>query len=185
MRVKNWMTSDVTTVNADDNADDAWKKITTHHIRQLPVLSDGQVVGVVSRGDLLRSFQSVKLGTSELTMRVNEVMTPDPLTVSPDMPFEEATARMHDARVGSLIIVENGELAGILTRSDLFRAIMEITGLMDADKRREFDDTHLGKCFDKLKDEPDGKYARSFMAYRDERDGNWHCLIRFSDHIDS
>ncbi len=184
MRVKKWMTSDLITVNADDNADDAWKKITTHHVRQLPVLSEDDVVGVISRGDLLRSFNGVELGTSELTMRVREVMTPDPLSVSPEMPFEEAAAQMHDARVGSLIVVEDDELVGILTRSDLFRAIMELTGLTDSVKRREFADTHLGKCVDRLKEEPEGKYAKSFMAYRDEDDGNWLCLIRFSDHAE-
>jgi CBS domain-containing protein len=185
MRVQHWMTEDVRTIDADAPAENAWKIIMSEQIRQLPVMSDGELVGVISRGDLLRNFENIQDEEAVNTTEVREAMSPEPLTVSPDMPFEEATNEMYRSRVGSLpVLDDDGELVGILTRSDLFTAIMEITGMKDSVRREEFEDTHLGKAFSKLRERPEGMFAKSFLAYRDEDAEKWICLVRFAERSD-
>jgi len=181
MRVKKWMTRDIVTVQADEPAQNAWEIITSQNIRQLPVMKAGDVIGVISRGDILRYFQDNESEFPGSETPVERVMTGDLLTVGPDTPFEEATSKMYQGKVGSLLVLDEDKLVGILTRSDLFAAIMEITGMKDSVRREEFADTHLGKCFTKLREQPRNMYAKSFLAYREEDGKNWICLTRFAE----
>ncbi len=186
MRVKKWMTDDIVTVQADEPAQTAWEVITSKNLRQLPVMKDDDVIGVVSRGDILRYFQQNESEFPGRDTAVERVMTGDLLTVGPETPFEEATSKMHQGKVGSLLVLdENDELVGILTRSDLFTAIMEITGMKGSVRREEYADTHLGKCFTKLREQPPNMYAKSFLAYREGDEKNWICLTRFAERGDN
>ncbi len=184
MRVRDWMTEDVLTVRADEPAENAWNTIMSEQVRQLPVMEDGRLIGVISRGDLLRNFDNIQEEVPVNRAEVREAMTPDPLTVEPDLPFEQATSQMYRARVGSLPVVDGEELVGILTRSDLFTAIMEMTGMKESVRREEFADTHLGKCFTKLRERPEGLHAKSFLAYQDEDAEKWICLIQYAKRSD-
>ncbi|MBI3998707.1 MAG: CBS domain-containing protein, partial [Armatimonadetes bacterium] len=61
-------------------------------------------------------------------MRVKEVMTPDPITVSPDEPVEVAACLLREHKIGSLPVVEHRMLAGIVTQTDLFDALIHLLG---------------------------------------------------------
>lgn len=100
-------------------------------VRHLPVVSGGDLVGVVSQRDILRSpgLLSPVLGlgvdtrAALKTLRVEDAMSPTVLTIGAEASIREAAERMLKHRVGCLPVVEGGALVGIVTTSDLLRAI--------------------------------------------------------------
>lgn len=117
MNVKAHMSGDPVSVPADSLASDAARLMAERRIRHLAVV-DGErrVVGVLSRGDLAR----VPLGAK----CVRELMTAEPETAREGTPLGEAADRMADRRIGCLPIVdEAGRLAGLLSETDVLRAL--------------------------------------------------------------
>jgi CBS domain-containing protein len=128
-RVRDVMSSDVTTLDMNDQltiADDIMK---LGRIRHLPVLDgDGLLVGILSQRDLFRGALARNLGYGEHAqnkllgiLRVKEVMTNDPATIAPDAPLTEAAKRMTEQKIGCLLVVEKDALVGILTEGDFVR----------------------------------------------------------------
>jgi CBS-domain-containing membrane protein len=125
------MTRDVRTLGRNDNLSIADDVMRLERIRHLPVLdNEGEtVVGVVSQRDLFRGALARALGYGEHAQQkllgqlvVKEVMTNDPVTVSPEEPLEQAARIMLDAKIGCLPVVEDGRLVGILTEADFVEA---------------------------------------------------------------
>ena len=128
-RVRDLMTSEVTTLRRNDQLSIADDVMRLGRIRHLPVLDeDEQVVGIVSQRDLFRGALARALGYGAHAQQkllgqllVKEVMTNDPITISPDAPLAEAARLMLDQKIGALVVIESGRLAGILTESDFVR----------------------------------------------------------------
>lgn len=129
MRVSDLMTKEVTTLERNQVLKIADDLMQQERIRHLPVLEDGEVVGVVSQRDLFRSALARCLGYGEhgqsrllAQLVVKQVMTRDVRTIAPDAPAEEAARIMTEAKIGCLVVVAaDGSLAGILTESDFVR----------------------------------------------------------------
>ena len=83
-------------------------------IRQLPVLEDGKVVGIVTERDL----RSADLQPIPQDICAESVMTRDPFTVTPDTPAYKAAEMLRIYKIGALPVVEDGALVGIVTVSD-------------------------------------------------------------------
>jgi len=64
-------------------------------------------------------------------IKVEQVMTRDVVTVNYDDPIEEAARLMVDHRIGGLPVMREGELVGIITETDIFKAFMEMLGARD------------------------------------------------------
>lgn len=128
MKVQEFMTSDVHTLSPDSTAFEAWELLISNRIRQAPVVDDEDFVkGIVSRTDLLRQAQHVDFESAyEQQIQLDEVMTEDLRTISPDDDLEEAAALMYENRLSSLPVTEYGKLQGILSKTDMFRAMTEI-----------------------------------------------------------
>ncbi len=112
---------------------DAALTLRTGAIRHLPVLEDGQLVGLLTDRDIQRCAPSRLIPITEdgynqvfAGTTVSRVMTREPLFVSPDASLPAAIALMQQSRYGCLPVVENGELVGILTRSDLVDTLHRI-----------------------------------------------------------
>jgi acetoin utilization protein AcuB len=103
-------------------------------IRRAPVLRGEKLVGMVSEGDLLRVLPSTveALNTAEghLAERrpVSAIMTHDPCVVGPDTHIEDAARCMLERKIGGMPVVHAGEVIGMVTESDLFRALIEALG---------------------------------------------------------
>jgi len=135
MNVSTYMTRNPITVTKYTNIYDAKKIMEDHNIRRLPVLEGNRLAGIVSKTDILEASPPdlTKHSIHELNyilsrMIVSEVMTKHPLTVSPDTPIEIAAKLMRKYKIASLPVLEEGELVGIITESDLFDAFIEIMG---------------------------------------------------------
>ena len=137
MLVEKWMSRKLITVDEGKSVDTAMRLLKENRIRRLPVLKRGKLVGIVTDRDLKEASPSkaTSLDIWELhflleKLKVSEVMTKDPTTITPDATIEKAALVMMEKRIGGLPVVDtSGALVGILTEDDVFRALVEVTGV--------------------------------------------------------
>jgi acetoin utilization protein AcuB len=141
------MTRDPITHAPDDTIGVAAQTLARRHVRRVPIVEAGQLVGIVAKSDLLSacpadfnpfSAEALAAGADSLSTPLREIMTSHPLTVRPDAPVEVAAQTMIDNKIGGLPVVSD-HLVGILTESDLFRALTAALGAGDAGLRITFD----------------------------------------------
>jgi CBS domain-containing protein len=113
------MQTDLFTVRPHDIISLAASVMDWRQIRYLPVeTEDGVLVGLVSRRALVRLIAQGMERHGELPT-VEQVMTTELVTVTPESPTVEAIRKMRDARIGCLLVVQDGSLAGMVTERDL------------------------------------------------------------------
>lgn len=130
MFIRDVMTTNVVTIPSSMSLADASRIMDAHRVRRLPVVDKGKPVGVVSR-DALEKAGPSKLTTfsmheisyllSKITVR--DIMKKDLVMVPPDATVEEAVALAQSKKVGMLLVMEDGRLAGIATTNDFFYKI--------------------------------------------------------------
>lgn len=142
MFVKTAMTPNPFTTTPDATIPEALEVMETHQVRHLPVLENGRLVGVVSRGDIRQASPSkaTSLDAGELLyllskLTIRKVMTAHPLTVAPDALLEQAAILMRDNRIEMLPVVENDTLVGVITESNLLDSLIDVLGFRDPGSR--------------------------------------------------
>jgi acetoin utilization protein AcuB len=156
MRIRDMMTKNPITVESDTYVLDAQKIMRENNIRRLPVLDKGKLVGIVTKHDLLEASPSpaTSLSVHELNyllskMKVKEIMKKNPMTFSPDTPFEEALRIGQDKKIGSFPVVDQkGKLVGIATESDIIRFLTRSLGIREEGSRITIEG--LGASLDEL-----------------------------------
>jgi CBS domain-containing protein/ribosome-associated translation inhibitor RaiA len=122
LRVSDFMTTDLVTVAPDDTIGDALGKMKAHDVHELPVLERKKLVGVVTLRELMRR-KSLPPET-----KVSTVLQVPP-EVTPDTPLPEAAERMISTGFRAIPVAKGRALVGILSRSDLIRALVETRAL--------------------------------------------------------
>jgi acetoin utilization protein AcuB len=130
------MSSDPVTISAEAPITEALRVMRENQVRRLPVLDlEGKMQGIVSEKDLLYASPSPATSLSIYEMhyllsqlQVSELMTTDVISVTPDTPLEEAAIIMTDNKIGGLPVLEDGELVGIITETDIFKVFLELLG---------------------------------------------------------
>jgi acetoin utilization protein AcuB len=130
------MTEGPITITDDTSIDKALKLMRDSSIRRLPVLDKhGKLVGIVSEKDLLYVSPSpaTSLSMWEIPhllskIKMRDTMTKDVITVTEDVPLEEAARIMVDNKIGGLPVLRDGKLVGIITETDLFKVFLEMLG---------------------------------------------------------
>jgi len=142
MRIKDVMTRNPVTVDSETLVLEAQKIMKENNIRRLPVMEKGKLVGMVTKHDLLEASPSpaTSLSVFELNyllakMKVKEIMKRNPVTITPDTPFEEALKLGQEKKIGSFPVVENGKLVGITTESDIIRFVTRVLGIREEGSR--------------------------------------------------
>lgn len=138
MFVKNKMTANPWTVRADATIPEAIATMKDRHVRHLPVMDAGRVVGVISAGDIDANLPSkaTSLSVNEVTYLINKlsvakVMSRDPITIGSDALLEQAAVVMREAKIEMLPVVDDGRLVGVITESDVLDSFIEIMGFRD------------------------------------------------------
>lgn len=130
--VRKWMTPSPITITPQTTLPEAERILFQQHIRRLPVIDRGRLVGIVTLGDIREANPSdaTTLSIYELNylldrLNVRDIMTAHPITVTPSDSIGEAARLMVEHKIGGLPVVEAGELVGIITESDLCRLLMQ------------------------------------------------------------
>ena len=130
MYVQDCMTLTPLTVRPESDPMAALMVIKYHGFRHLPVLdNDGNLVGIVDRDDLEKFLSTAGAPTVlKRQHRVEQVMTRDVVTVTPSCPLEEAALLMVENKIGSLPVMDGGQLVGIITKTDIFKQFAAVLG---------------------------------------------------------
>lgn len=154
MFVKLWMTSNVFTVNSSQPIVEVEQIMRENRIRQVPVVDNGKLVGIISREDLFRAMPSIfdpsiSPETFDQAGRIEaaSVMTRSPMTVEPSTPLEHAALLMRTHKFGSLLVMQGEELVGIITETNIFDAFLEVLGAKKPGARIELKIDHKPASF--------------------------------------
>lgn len=134
------MTREVVTLTPNTTAGEALALCRKERVRHFPVVEDGWLVGVVSDRDLRSATPALgdpARAAALEEVRVSGVMAREVLTAHPEDPIEQAANTMREKKIGCLPVVENGELAGIITSSDVMAALVYLVGAHEPGSRLE------------------------------------------------
>ncbi|MFH0787619.1 MAG: CBS domain-containing protein [Pseudomonadota bacterium] len=137
MKIKYWMTKDPITVTPDTLAVEAQKLMKDNHIRRLPVVEKGRLVGIVTLRNLIEAAPSSAntLSIHELNylimkIKIKDLMKKNVITVSPEDTVVDAIVLGTSKDVGGFPVVDDkGNLVGIITETHISRAMMQLFGM--------------------------------------------------------
>jgi acetoin utilization protein AcuB len=140
MLVRDCMKSSLVTATPKMSLGEAFALLQEHSIRHLPVVKGGKLVGLLGdrnlrlamlpgRGRSGHSYRFPKDAT------VDQVMVPDPITVTPFHPVEDAAILLHDYKLGCLPVVESDRLVGVITVVDILEIFINLLGLIQESSR--------------------------------------------------
>jgi len=131
MQVSELMNRDLITVAPDDSVEEAVKLLRQRGVRHLLVMKKNRLVGIISDRDVKRALDPRKTRKKLMDIGglyfllepilVEEIMTPNPVTIAPDASAGHAGFVMVQRRFGALPVVESGRTVGIVTETDLLR----------------------------------------------------------------
>ncbi|MCB0350001.1 MAG: CBS domain-containing protein [Bdellovibrionales bacterium] len=124
--ISKYMTTQPHTIGSDQTLEKAGVLMREFHIRHLPVLKGGKIVGILTERDL-HLVETLK-GVDPKVLTVSEAYTPDPYIVSPQAPLDEVCAEMASHKYGSVLVEDNHKLVGIFTWVDGLVAMSELLG---------------------------------------------------------
>ncbi len=150
MIVSMWMTRDLVTVEPRTPIAEAAGLMAREHIRCLPVLEPGAeagpLVGIVTANDLLHAFPSdVNPFAAEppdprqTAMTCGSIMRRTFSSTTPDTPIEDVARVMLEQKIGSLPVLKDGQVVGVITETDIFRAFLGLIATPGTGARVTFD----------------------------------------------
>jgi len=141
--VRDWMTGNLVTLSPKASVAEALTLCRERRIRHIPIVEEGRLIGIVSDRDLRDA--SPALGDAERAStlqekRVGDVMTREVSTTVPEESIENVAQEMYELKIGSLPVVaeeDEEKLLGIVTSSDVMRALVTLAGLPEPGYRIE------------------------------------------------
>jgi acetoin utilization protein AcuB len=192
MPVQDWMSKDLVTIDADTSIMKASKVMKQNQIQHLPVLRQGRLVGIVSDRDLKEAAPSkaTTLDIHEMyhlldTVTVKSLMPKNLFTITPGETVEKAAAVMLKRHISALPVVDaQGALAGIITKGDIFRAFVSVSGIKQAELAIGFELADQPGAIKSVTDmirAHGGRIASILTAYESVPEGFGHVFIRAKD----
>ncbi len=127
------MTRDPVCVSSRDTLRTAVDRLRRRKCRRLPVVDDGKLVGIISDRDVRLALNSPFIMRERSQdealldrVLVAEIMTPDPVCLSPEASVIDAARLIHDRRFGGVPIVDEGRLVGIVTETDVMGCFIHL-----------------------------------------------------------
>jgi acetoin utilization protein AcuB len=126
------MTPDPITISSGADLPEAYWLMINNKIRRLPVVDRGTLVGIITLedrrlmmpADVIR-IDPVRVSDMLSRMPVRRMMTREPKTISVNAPLIEAASQMLERKIGALPVMDGDKLVGIITESDIFRALVK------------------------------------------------------------
>jgi acetoin utilization protein AcuB len=133
MLVRDIMTTDLTTLREDEVLLDATLILARGGLRHIPILNGTKLVGIVTEKDVKHYTPSILSGIAPEeynrlmeTTPLSKIMRRNPTTIEPGKTVYEAAQILVDHRIGCLPVVENGELKGIITTTDMLNLLLRL-----------------------------------------------------------
>ena len=130
MQVREIMSTDIEVVDRNDDLRTVEERMAAKQLRHLPVLEQGEIVGMVTQRDLFKAAMSSAMGYGEKAQRaylqsvyVKEIMVYPVVTVAPDTSVAAAADMIINKGIGCLPVVEGTKLVGMVTKTDLLRCL--------------------------------------------------------------
>ena len=125
------MKTDIVTVKPDATIQSAIDLMKKFSIRHLPVVENSEFIGLVTQSDLRGLIIPSMYGEID----VKDVMVTDPITVKPDDAIEKAARLIYENKIGALPVIQDSQLVGILTVTDIVYAFVEMMGVLEESAR--------------------------------------------------
>jgi CBS domain-containing protein len=136
MKVKNFMNTDVITIETKTSILEAQNIMRNERIKRLPVMDKGKLIGLVTKHMILEASPSsgTSLNIWELNylltkMKVDDIMVKNPITIPSDYPLEQVIWLGKKQGVSGFPVVDDGKLVGIITEHDISGVLSEVLGL--------------------------------------------------------
>ncbi len=178
MFVRNWMSGPALVTTPARFAHAAKEFMQKRGVRRLPVVEDGALVGIVTLSDLV----SLKKGDPRM---VSQVMTSNPLTVDRDDTLETAAQKMITEKVSGLPVMDEGRVVGILTESDLFRALCAMLGIGEKGARLIMSVPDDQDLLEAIRAKTGSVAVRSLVTVHDAKRGQWDVVARVRGRVTS
>lgn len=194
MLVREWMTENPITLGLDASVVDAAEVMRKQNIRQFPVIdNDGALAGIVSDRDIRDAMPSKFLagdaaggqGGGLLSLKAEDIMTLDPLSVTPTTPMDMVADMLARNKIGALPVVDDEDkLVGIISEVDVFRFVCSATGVARGGAqyavRLEARPGPLAAFLDSLRDE-NVRFHSVMTSYDLEEAGYRDAYVRVED----
>ncbi len=196
MIVSMWMTRNVATIGPNASVTEAAALMARKRVRRLPVTethgSEVRLLGVVSASDILHAFPpdvnpfAVEAPDArQAPQTVGEIMNREIETTTPATPIEEAAAIMRDQKIGALPVLHEGHMVGLITESDIFRAIVSLFSLPGKGARVTFDISRDEDVFSFVGQLARKHGVRVVSLISAEQDNRPECVVRVAgDRVD-
>lgn len=135
--VSDWMSPEPVTGTLDMSLAEAYELMAENEIRRLLIVREGELVGIVTLSDILRTIPAILAETDRETRLlmtshvVRDVVSRDMVTVNAEETIQDAAERMLEYQVSGLPVVQGRIPVGIITESDIFRLVVESWGELD------------------------------------------------------
>jgi len=147
VQVATWMTRQVHTVKPKDSIQHARELMVANRVNQLPVVASGRLLGIITDRDLRDAFPSVfeaarqarhhnRPASDPASIEVETVMSERVITIGPKDAVVEAARLMRRERIGAVPVVDGGHLVGIIARSDVLDAFVQLAEAGGSDRER-------------------------------------------------
>jgi acetoin utilization protein AcuB len=144
MKVSEWMTKPVFTIEVQDTIRTAREFMAKHRVNQMPVVANEKLVGIVTDRDLRDAYPSSTTIQRDKDIdrfgeahTVEEVMTFNVISVRPDTSLRKAVSLLRRHRIGALPVVKESEVVGIITRSDILEFLLRGKSLTSQPNRKK------------------------------------------------
>lgn len=178
MFVRNWMSAPAVSIPPVVPAEAALGFMEKRQIRRLPVVEKGALVGIVTRSDLQAALGRGKGRLRNYEVGTVQVMTRNPVTVEPGETLERAAQMMLQKKISGLPVVNEGKLVGIITESDVFRALCEMMGIGEKGARIVMSIDDGDDFFKEVERRMNGLALRSLATCHNVEKGRWEVVAR-------
>ena len=188
MKVRDFMKTDVISIETKTSIMEAQKIMWEKNIKRLPVMKRGKLIGIVTKHMLLEASPSsaTSLSVFELNyllskMTVDDIMVKDPITIHPNDPVEAAIWLGKKHGISTFPVVEDGKLLGIITEHDIAGVLSEVLGLESEGTRITVKD--LGSKLGVLKEiigvlDDHATPLLSIVTIPRKKKGDWIIVLR-------
>jgi len=175
MFVRNWMSAPAIALPPTTTASVALDFMEKRRIRRLAVVEDGVLVGIVTKSDLLGAGKKRRV---DKVTTVANLMSRKPLTVEEGDTLETAAQLMLEEKVSGLPVVDGPRLVGMITESDLFRALCSMLGIGEKGARVILTVKDDADLLQTMRERLNGLAVRSLVTVHDPKRNVWDVAMR-------